>query len=199
MMRSVLLGASRNPLLNRFMAAKGLQLGAARFVAGETLDDFMRIVRSLNAAGFTVAAAILGEGVLDRAQARAVVDEYTALLRRLAAEGARGNVALKLTHLGLGIDESFALANLRELVEEAGRLGNFVRVDMEEAIYVDATLRIFRALRAEGHTNLGTVLQAYLYRTPGDLDALSSLRPNLRLVKGAYLEPPAIAHPRKAD
>ena len=198
-LRALFLGASRNAALRRFMAAQGLRLGARRFVAGETLDDFVPIVRALNAAGFMVASAILGEEVGDKRKTREVVAEYRLLLTRLHDENLRANVALKLTHLGLSIDEALAEANLRELVQHAAGLGNFVRIDMEESRYVDATLRIYRAMRAAGFTNVGVVLQAYLYRTPVDLAALAPLEPNIRLVKGAYLEPASIAYPRKAD
>jgi proline dehydrogenase len=117
------------------------------------------------------------------------------VIERIAAEGLRANVALKLTHLGLEIDEELAYANIRRLLE----LGSFVRIDMEQSQFVDATLRIYRRLRDEGIDNVGTVLQAYLYRTPDDLESLLPLAPNLRLVKGAYLEPERVAYPRKAD
>ena len=197
--RAIFLGASRNRFLNAFMAARGLKLGAARFVAGETLDEFIPIVRALNAGGFGVASAILGEGVIDAAETGSVAAAYRELVSRLARERLRANVALKLTHLGLGIGEALALENLTTIVESAAAAGMFVRIDMEESAYVDATLRIYRALRAGDKSNLGVVLQAYLYRTPADLEALLPLRPNLRLVKGAYLEAPAVAHPRKAD
>jgi proline dehydrogenase len=108
-------------------------------------------------------------------------------------------VALKLTHLGLDVSEALAQENLRRVVERAAELGNFVRIDMESSAAVDPTLRIYRALREAGLDNVGTVLQSYLYRTPDDLEALLPLRPNLRLVKGAYLEPPEVAYPRKDD
>jgi proline dehydrogenase len=108
-------------------------------------------------------------------------------------------VALKLTHLGLSFDEALARRNIGELVAHAAGLGNFIRLDMEESALVDATLRVFRSLRDEGHANVGTVLQSYLYRTPADLEALLPLEPNLRFVKGAYLEPPEIAYREKAD
>ena len=121
------------------------------------------------------------------------------MLDRIQAEGLRTNLALKLTHLGLSIDEELALRNLAELVEHAAQRGNFVRIDMEESRHVDATLRIYRGLRESGHENVGAVLQAYLFRTEADLAALLPLAPNLRLVKGAYLEPPEIAYPRKRD
>jgi proline dehydrogenase len=198
-LRALLLSASRNRLLNRAAAKYGLRLGARRFVAGETLDDFVPIARDLNARGFSIASAILGEGITSEAETRAVVAEYRTLLDRIAAEGLRANVALKLTHLGLAIDEQLAERNILELVEHARFRGNFVRIDMEESAYVDPTLRLYRTLRGRGFENVGVVLQAYLYRTEADLDALLPLRPNLRLVKGAYLESSAAAYPRKRD
>ena len=108
-------------------------------------------------------------------------------------------MALKLTHLGLDIDEELAYENLERVVARAGELGNFIRIDMEYSALVDPTLRLYRRLREAGHANVGTVLQSYLYRTPDDLESLLPLEPNLRLVKGAYLEPESVAYPSKAD
>lgn len=176
-----------------------MRLGAARFVAGETLDEAVGVLRSLNDKGLKANTTLLGEGIRDEAEADAVVAEYERLLDRIAAEELRVNVALKLTHLGLEIDEELARRNLARLLERAAGHGNFVRIDMEQSAFVDATLRIFRALREDGHDNVGTVLQAYLYRSEQDLRDLLPLAPNLRIVKGAYLEPPAIAYPAKAD
>lgn len=181
------------------MAARGLQLGARRFVAGETLDDFVTVVRALNAAGFLVASAILGEEVADREETRRATAAYKNLLTRLSSEGLKANVALKLTHLGLAMSETLAAENLFEVVTHAAELGTSVRIDMEESSRVDATLRIFRGLRNAGLANVGTVLQAYLYRTPADLAALGDCSPNLRLVKGAYREPASVAFPKKSD
>jgi len=106
---------------------------------------------------------------------------------------------VKLTHLGLLIDEDLAFENVAELVDHAAARDNFVRIDMEHSGVVDATLRIYRRLRGNARSNVGCVLQAYLYRTPNDLESLLPLAPNLRLVKGAYLESPELAYPRKAD
>jgi proline dehydrogenase len=198
MIRTILLNASRNTLLRRLASKRGLAFGARRFVAGETIDEFVPIVRRLNAAGFSVASGILGEDVNEREQTREVVRDYLALLARIKREELKANVALKLTHLGLTIDASLAAENLRALVEHAGQLGNFIRVDMEESRFVDATLGIYRELRRDGVDNVGVVLQAYLYRTLDDLRSLLPLRPNMRLVKGAYLEPPSAAFPKKA-
>jgi len=137
--------------------------------------------------------------VHDRATTQAVVGQYEQVLERIAAAELKANVALKLTHLGLELDEELAFENVKRLVERATELGTSIRIDMEQSAFVDATLRIYRRLREAGLDRVGTVLQAYLYRTPGDLEALLPLEPNLRLVKGAYLEPAAVAYPQKAD
>ncbi len=198
-LRRAILSAANSPRLGRLVQRHGMRLGAARFVAGETLDEAVPVLRRLNERGLLTNTTILGEGVTDEQQTRAVVDAYRTVLDRIAAERLRTNVALKLTHLGLAIDEQLAYANVRELVEHAASLGNFVRIDMEESAHVDATLRIYRRLRESGLANVGTVLQAYLYRTEADLESLLELEPNLRIVKGAYLEPPELAYPRKQD
>jgi proline dehydrogenase len=173
----------------------GMRLGAARFVAGETLDECIAVLRRLNDQGLYANTTLLGEGVLEPGATERVVSAYEEVLDRIAAEELRANVALKLTHLGLEIDEELAYANMTRLLGKQ----SFIRIDMEQSQFVDATLRIYRRLRHDGFDNVGTVLQAYLYRTPDDLDSLLSLSPNLRLVKGAYLEPADIAYPRKSD
>src|SRR6185312_17351738 len=141
-----------------------MRLGAARFVAGETLDEAVVVLRRLNDRGLLANTTLLGEGVQNEAETRAVVAAYTEILDRIAAEQLRVNVALKLTHLGLAFDEELARANIGELVAHAAERGNFIRLDMEESFYVDQTLRVYRSLREEGHENVGTVLQSYLYR-----------------------------------
>jgi proline dehydrogenase len=153
----------------------------------------------LNAAGFKTNTTLLGEGVRDATTASSVTATYQQVLDRLASEQLRTNLSIKLTHLGLDVGEEVAARNLTTLVAHASRLGNFVRIDIEESKRVDATLRIYRRLREARHDNVGAALQAYLYRTEEDLRTLLPLRPNLRLVKGAYLEPPAVAFPRKAE
>ena len=197
--RSGILAATSNPVVSRFVQQYGMRLGAARFVAGETFDQAIPVLRGLNQKGLRTNTTLLGEGVKDAATTRVVVAEYKADLHRIAAEKLQTNIALKLTHLGLDLDPELAYRNVADVVSHAATRGNFVRMDMEESGRVDDTLRIYHRLRAEGHDNVGTVLQSYLYRTPADLDSLMPLAPNLRLVKGAYLEPATIAYPRKAD
>src|SRR4051812_19857068 len=181
------------------MDRHGMRLGGARFVAGTTLDEAIEVLRRLDGQGFLTNTTLLGEHVVDEAETREVVASYERILERIAQEGLRTNVALKLTHLGLDFGEELAYANVEQLVRRAAAVRNFIRIDMEESKWVDATLRIYRRLREAGLDNVGTVLQAYLYRTEADLESLLDLKPNLRLVKGAYLEPASIAYPLKED
>jgi proline dehydrogenase len=197
--RKLILVAAGSKLVQRFVNRFGMKLGAARFVAGQTLDEAVPVLRGLNDKGLATNTTILGEDVLTEAEANAVADQYIEVLERIAAENLRTNVALKLTHLGLDVGEEIAYANLRRVVTRARELDNFVRIDMEYSAIVDVTLRIYTRLREDGLANVGTVLQSYLFRTPDDLAGLVPLEPNLRLVKGAYLEPAAIAFQKKAE
>ena len=198
-LRKGILAAVDSERLNGLMSKHGMRLGARRFVAGETLDECIATLRQLNSRGLRVNTTILGEGVTDEAAANRVTDEYLEVLARLASDGIDGNVALKLTHLGLAIDEELALANVNRLVARAGEFDLFLRIDMEESTWVDATLGIYRKLVEIGHTNVGTVLQSYLRRSEADLGALLAGAPNLRIVKGAYLESPEVAFAEKGD
>jgi proline dehydrogenase len=176
-----------------------MQLGGARFVAGETLDEAVVTLRRLNDQGLRTNTTLLGEHVKDAAEAQQVVETYEEVLRRIDAENLVTNVSLKLTHLGVLIDEDLGYRNAERLVAHAATFGNFIRIDMEDSPLVDSTLRIYRRLREAGHDNVGTVLQSYLYRSEQDLESLLPLLPNLRIVKGAYKEPAAVAYPKKAD
>jgi proline dehydrogenase len=194
-LRKGILAAADSRRVQSLVRRHGMRLGAARFVAGETLDECVAVLRRLNEQGLWANTTLLGEGVLERGATDHVVGAYEQVIDRIATEELRANVALKLTHLGLEIDEELAYANMARLLQR----GSFVRIDMEQSQFVDATLRIYRRLREAGFDNVGTVLQAYLYRTPADLESLLPLAPNLRLVKGAYLERADVAYPRKAD
>jgi proline dehydrogenase len=198
-LRRAILAAADSPAMRRFVRRHGFRLGAARFVAGETLDEAVPVLRRLNEQKLLTNTTILGEHVSTVEASARVVTAYDAVIEHLARERLRTNVALKLTHLGLDLDEELAFRNLEHLVAAAGRHSNFVRIDMEESRWVEATLRIYRRLRASGHDNVGAVLQAYLYRSEQDLRSLLELEPNLRIVKGAYLEPREVAYPRKSD
>ncbi len=197
--RAAILHAADSSRLQRLVQKHGKRVGAARFVAGETLDEGVTALRALNDAGLHANTTLLGEATPDADGAAAITAEYEVIVERLVSEGLKANVALKLTHLGLALREEVAYANVERLVAKAGELGTFVRIDMEQSDYVEVTLRIYERLRDVGHDGVGTVLQSYLYRSPDDLERLLPRRPNLRIVKGAYLEPEAVAYPEKRD
>jgi proline dehydrogenase len=167
---------------------------AKRFIAGETVADAMDAVASLNAAGMTATLDFLGEDVTAPAEAERTRDAYFELLSAIRERGVEANVSVKLTAMGLLIDEEFAYANLRAILDVAARNSDpFVRVDMEGSAVTDATLRIFERAYAERRT-VGPVLQAYLKRTPADVERMIALGARVRICKGAYNEPPAIAY-----
>jgi proline dehydrogenase len=197
--RAAILHAAESARLQRLVQQHGRRVGAARFVAGETLDECVGVLRTLNEAGLFANTTLLGEAIPDNEGAAAVTEEYQRIIERLVAEQLKANVALKLTHLGLSFDAAVAYENVEKLVARAGALGTFVRIDMEQSDYVEPTLHIYERLRDAGHESVGTVLQSYLYRTADDLERLLPRRPNLRIVKGAYLEPESIAFPEKRD
>lgn len=173
---------------------------ARRFIAGETLDDAMNASRALNTKGLLVSLDYLGESVRGEADTIEVVRTYRALLERIARDGVKAGVSVKLTHLGLDIGEDLCVTNLRHVVGDAKAHAIPVTIDMESSDYVDRTLRIYRTMRDEyGFDNVGTVIQAYLYRSKDDMRALAREGATIRLCKGAYLEPPSVAFPDKAD
>ena len=198
-LRKAILAAATNGRVRSFVGRYGMRLGGSRFVAGETLDECLDVLALLNARGLRANTTLLGEDVRSQDEMRVVVGEFRTILDRIAERGLKVNVAVKLTHLGLLIDEELAFENVAAVVDHAASLGNFVRIDMEQSSLVDATLRVYARLRESGRKAVGCVLQSYLHRTPADLESLLPSTPNLRLVKGAYLEPPEIAYPRKQD
>lgn len=175
--------ALRTPLLNRV---------ATRFVAGTTLDDAVRVVRRINAAGASATLDVLGEMVSDRAAADRAAGMYAATIDRIAAEGLDANISLKLTQMGIDLGVETCLAVMRPVVEAGGRHGIFVRVDMESSAYTDRTLEVVSRLRADGH-DVGPVIQAYLHRSPADVERLAAERVRVRICKGAYAESPQLA------
>lgn len=171
-----------------------------RFVAGETLDEAVAAVRELNHKGIMATLDHLGENVSSSAEARASADAYVEALDRIKDTVINCNASLKLTQMGLDIDEDLCLDNVARIVEKAKAHGNFVRIDMESSAYTDRTLGVFRKLwKEKGFRNVGVVLQAYLYRTEEDVREMNSLGARVRLCKGAYNEPPEVAFPKKAD
>ena len=171
-----------------------------RFVAGDTIDETIPIIRQLNAENCTASFDHLNESVGSAAEAENEVAEYQNILAKIDETKIRSNVSIKLTQFGLGIDPELAYRNARRVVEEAHRRGNFVRVDMEDSSVTQATIDIFKRLRGDfGLDNVGIVLQSYLYRTLADAQELVKLPARIRICKGAYLEPPEVAFPDKKD
>ncbi|MDB5041702.1 MAG: Proline dehydrogenase [Candidatus Eremiobacteraeota bacterium] len=167
---------------------------AKRFIAGETVDEAMDAVAALNAAGMTATLDFLGEDVTSAAEAERTRDAYFALLEAIRARSVETNVSVKLTAMGLLIDEDFALENLRAVLAAAAHNSDpFVRIDMEGSAVTEATLRVFERAFAETK-HVGAVLQAYLKRTPADVERAIALGARVRLCKGAYGEPPELAY-----
>lgn len=166
---------------------------AGRYIAGPTLDDAVRVVRRVNGEGKLATVDVLGEEITWADEARAIAGAYHDVLARIDREGLDSNISVKPTALGLSLSVDLCRENLESLVADAEARGNFVRIDMEDATTTDDTLRLYRELREAGHERVGVVLQATLKRTVADVEALADLRPNVRLCKGIYLEPAAIA------
>jgi proline dehydrogenase len=163
------------------------------YIAGEELDDALRVVLELNAEGKLATLDVLGEEVTDPEEARAIAGAYREAIDAFKRGSLDSNISVKPTALGLNLSYELFRENLEGLVRHAAELGNFVRIDMEDSSTTDDTLRIYRELREAGHDNVGIVLQARLKRTIDDVRALAELRPNVRICKGIYLEPPEIA------
>ena len=166
---------------------------SSRYIAGTTLAEACEVVRELNAQGKEATLDVLGEEVTLREEAIGLRDAYRRALDTIEEDGLRSNVSVKLTALGLKLDRGLCLADLTAVVEEAARFGNFVRIDMEDSSTTSETLALYREIREGGHDNLGVVLQAALKRTLTDIGELADLRPNVRVCKGIYVEPPEIA------
>jgi proline dehydrogenase len=202
MLRRILLYLSTarwaRALMSHFFLARRV---ARRFVAGETLHDALSATQALNAQGLAVSLDYLGESVLKAEDTREVVDTYLELIRSIHAQNLNAGVSLKLTHLGLDISEDLCITNLRSVLLAAQQSDNLpVTIDMESTEYTDVTLRLYRTMRDEyGFSNVGAVIQSYLYRSREDMRQLATEGAHIRLCKGAYLESPTLAFPDKAD
>lgn len=205
-MRSVLLGLSHRRALGTIATRLPVTRAMVRrFVAGQSLDEVLPALEALHAAGLRTTVDVLGESVTSADEARAAAGRYVELLDALAARGLDRNVSLKPSQMGLGLDPALARENVGRVLARAAELGAFVRLDMEDHTATDPTLALWREVRpappAEpaGGPDVGVVLQAALRRTPGDLDAVIAAGGRVRLCKGAYKEPEAVAFPAKAD
>jgi proline dehydrogenase len=167
---------------------------AQRYIAGATLADACRVVRTANAQGKLATIDVLGEEITRDDEARAIAQAYRDVFETIDRQDLDSNVSVKLTALGLKLGYDLCRENLVSVVEEAARRDNFVRIDMEDSSTTDATLCLYRELREAGHENVGIVLQAYLRRTLDDIDAVVDLQPNVRICKGIYIEPADLAY-----
>ncbi|PYT88339.1 MAG: proline dehydrogenase [Acidobacteria bacterium] len=198
LMRSVLLAASQNRWLRDHASHyKFVRKSVSRFMPGETLDDALIAAQTLGSKKIGTVFTHLGENISDRAEAQQVADHYLEVLDRIREKGMHTEISVKLTQLGLDLSADLCFDHLKSIIARAPR-ESIVWIDMEASNYVDATLDLYRRALGE-FPNVGVCLQAYLHRTKEDVAKLLPLRPSIRLVKGAYMEPPEIAFPRKAD
>jgi proline dehydrogenase len=175
-----------------------LRTMARRFVAGETLAEAVAAVRQINARGMTASLDHLGENVTSADEAKAAAQDYCVLLKEIARAGIACNASLKLTQLGLDLGEELAVDNLICVLEQARKDENFIRIDMESSEYVDRTLAIFYRV-FEQYKNVGVVIQSCLHRSVDDVEQLIGAGARVRLVKGAYVEPPSVAFQDKRE
>jgi proline dehydrogenase len=191
--------ANRRPVYRLIMRHDLLRGLTQRYVAGEELADGIIVAETLNTQGLLVSLDHLGESVSNGPEARRAVSAYLEALEAIGREQVEGNISLKLTQLGLDVSYEMCIAHLRRILERAQELNTFVRIDMESSAYTQRTLDVHRELWSAGFRNVGIVLQAYLYRTAADVERAIEMGAQVRLCKGAYLEPSRLAFPEKAD
>ena len=201
MMRKALLWASENKTLRgTFPKYKFAQAAVRKFMPGEKIEDALREAKRLNGVGAGILLTRLGENVLDKAAAQEVADHYSQVFTILATSKLRAEISVKPTQLGLDLPDGLALCNshLDRLCTDALKTNDVLWIDIESSKYTDVTIDIYRRAKAK-FPNVGLALQAYLYRTMKDMESLLPLKPIIRLVKGAYLEPESVAFPKKSD
>jgi proline dehydrogenase len=200
--KALFLALSRSAALKRLASKYGMSKPdsfARRFIAGETIEEAIEAARALQARGLHLTLDYLGESVTSAAEAAAATREYVRLIEVIVASGIERNISLKLTQLGVDVDRATCVDNLRRILDPAQRHGFFVRIDMENSPYTAVTLEVFETMWQQQYRNLGVALQALLYRTENDVRRMNELGARVRLVKGAYKEPAAVAHQHKAD
>ena len=198
-MRTILLWMARNRWLKEHLPRLWfVRRATRRFMPGETVEAALDAAEQFRPLGIGILLTHLGENLADLAQAHAVADHYHDVLAKVRARGMDAEISVKPTQLGLDLDRSVTLEHLRSLAADAAESGGSLWIDMESSAYVQPTLELYRALKAD-HANTGICLQAYLRRTPADVEELMPLHPQVRLVKGAYDEPERLAFRRKAD
>ncbi|WP_421381206.1 proline dehydrogenase family protein [Bacillus salacetis] len=198
LMRNFFLFLSKNKPLTKVAKKYGLRFGAARFVAGESIDLAVEAIKGLNEQGLSVTIDYLGEFIDNEAEANEMADQCIEAIKAIGRERIDSQLSLKMTSMGLDLSEEIVMNNMRRILEVAQEYGVFVTIDMEDYSRCGKTIDIFKRLKSE-YDNVGTVIQAYLFRTEKDMEVLNEYSPNLRLVKGAYKESPLVAFPDKKD
>ena len=202
MLRSFLIYLSKAAWAQRLVTNWGLAWRAAsRFVAGEGVGDAIQVVRELNAKGIHATLDHLGEHTSTAAEADTATDDILLILNEIDKAGVKANISIKLTQIGMGLNEEICRHNLGRILEQVKAHGNFLRIDMEDTPYTDITISLYNAMleRGYGTNHVGLVIQAYLFRSEEDLRKLLKSGTRIRLAKGAYKEPPDKAFPQKAD
>lgn len=200
MLRSLFVSLSRSQWVQHAITHWGFaRRTAMRFVAGETVGEAIDAIRQLNRQGIGATLDFLGENTSSPAAARQAAAEVTDMLDAIDRSGVAANVSLKLSQVGLAIDPNLCAENLQQMLQKARDLGNFIRIDMEDATLTDRTLSAYFNARSQGFDALGIVIQSYLYRSSADLRHILVQTGKVRLCKGAYQEAPQVAYPRKAD
>ncbi len=198
--RKLVLTVAGNRFVTHLVTKYGMRLGASRFVAGESLENTINVVKKLNQEGLVVTLDFLGESVSTREEALQATETAVDIFDAIAEHQITSNVSVKLTQLGLNIDYDFCLENMDRIAAKAKEHGNFVRIDMEDSPRIPATMDLFKTLfNKHGKEHIGLVIQSYLYRSEADVKELGEMGANLRIVKGAYKEPAKIAYPEKKD
>lgn len=202
MLRSFLIYLSKAAWAQKLVTGWSVAWWAAsRFVAGESIHDAIRVVRELNAKGINATLDQLGEHTSSMEEANMAADAIVSVLHEIDKAGVKANVSIKLTQIGMGLDEEICRQNLVRILDQARQYCNFVRIDIEDTPYTDVTISIYKSLLERGFTTrqIGMAIQAYLYRAEADARSLLEMGTRIRLVKGAYQEPAEKAYPKKAD
>jgi proline dehydrogenase len=201
MLRSIFIYLSQADWARQLITRWGFSWRAAsRFIAGEDLDDAIRVVKALNTRNINATLDHLGEHTSNPEKARQATSEIIEILERIDREGVRSNVSIKLTQIGLAVDENLCADNLNRILYTAVDLNTFIRIDMEDSPWVDKTLKLFRLMQERYNCeNIGIVIQSYLYRSSEDVSDLLQAGSRIRLCKGAYDEPKEIAYPKKSE
>jgi proline dehydrogenase len=200
LLRKAIFAVAKNRTVRSLFEVYGMRVGVSRFVAAESLEETIGRVKGLQSDGFMVTLDFLGEGVESKSQAREATDMVMLTMEAIRRHGLTANVSVKLTQLGLAVDPYFCLQNIQRITARAKDLGQFVRIDMEDSLVTSETLDIFYILLHKyGREHIGIVIQSYLYRSEADLSKLGKYKVNVRIVKGAYKEPPEVAYQSKRE